>query len=164
MGSSQPSVGGEPGITDPKFKMKSSKATTTIDHASSTFDEVDKDLEKAQALCESAAHQFLRDGDCGEEIQGTRKSFQGCLEMAKKEVESLSKDKENETIERGEEETDNRVKINEAVSCDRLRTLEPKITKPSQFAAAGPIEVDDNSDTESVHIDLSAIRRAARRV
>lgn len=33
------------------------------------WDELDKGLESVQGLCERAAHQFLRDGDCNEEIE-----------------------------------------------------------------------------------------------
>ena len=162
MGGSPFSAGGERGMLDPKM-MRISKRTITdpvADKATSAFDTVDKDLEKAQSLCESAAHQFLRDGDCKEEIQVTRKSFQNCLEIAQKEVEKLREEKNQEAPE----EDNTAAKSEEAVHVDLSKMIEPPTVKPAPFAGIGTIEVDDNSDAESVHIDMSAIRRTTRRV
>lgn len=36
------------------------------------FDELDAGLEWCQSMCEHAAHQFLRDGECGVEIEGIK--------------------------------------------------------------------------------------------
>ena len=137
----------------------------------SCFEDADKDLETAQNLCEVGAHQFLRDGDCRLEIEGTRKRFEVCLEVARKEVERLH-------------EEDPRVKVDEPVADQSAlghvgilsgisagkdpvdATTEPKIEpsplKQIHLPGTGNIEIDDGSDAESVHIDLSAIRRTRR--
>lgn len=60
------------------------------------FSELDKGLEWCQSQCEHAAHQFLRDGDCNQEIENIKRKLLEVNEMATKEVERLRK-KEDET-------------------------------------------------------------------
>jgi len=60
------------------------------------FEMADKNLEKSQSLCEVGAHQFLRDGECTVEIDGTREAFERVLADARKEVERL---REEERLE-----------------------------------------------------------------
>ncbi|KAI9724109.1 MAG: hypothetical protein M1812_000828 [Candelaria pacifica] len=55
------------------------------------FDIADEKLDKAQALCEKGAHQFLRDGDCDEEIQGIRAACEVVQELANTETEAVAK-------------------------------------------------------------------------
>lgn len=50
------------------------------------FDTADKALEEAQALCERAAHQSLREGDCRKELEGVRRHFTQVVDIAKDEV------------------------------------------------------------------------------
>jgi len=79
----------------------------------------DKALDKAQALCEKGAHQFLRDGDCAEETARAKESFEKVIETSRKEAERLKvveqerervrvgeRQKERERQERGREEVD----------------------------------------------------------
>ena len=157
-------VGGGRKTIDPKSMLRRTNPTTSTDGATSAYDVADKNLEKAQALCESAAHQFLRDGNCVDEIQGTKKNFESCLEVAKKEVERLRAEKEQMASEEETfEENGNEVNMEGAVHNNISSRVEPPTTKPVHFAGIGTIEVDDNADAESVHIDLSAIRRTTRR-
>jgi len=135
------------------------------------FEEADKDLETAQSLCEVAAHQFLRDGDCRLEIEGTRKRFQNVLDLAGKEVERL---KEEEEQEKAKEATTAEQQTNGVtLTTDTPRAVEsveervqPKTEPPPpkqvNFTGTGTIEIDDGSDAESIHLDLSAFRRTRR--
>lgn len=165
MASSPFSVGGRRETIDPKMMLRRTNRTASTDNATSAFDVADKNLEKAQALCESAAHQFLRDGNCNEEIQSTKQNFESCLEVAQREVERLRDEQERHAPEKENiEENGNEVNIKETVHNNLPPRFEPPITKPVHFAGIGTIEVDDNTDAESVHIDLSAIRRTTRRV
>lgn len=128
------------------------------------FDEADKDLETTQNLCEVAAHRFLRDGDCRFEIEGIRKKFENCQAIARREVERL---KEVEAREQEEREI-----MAEPIQGEQLpvvHSVEAKVNPPPplkeiSFTGTGMIEVDDGSDTGSVHIDLSSFRTRTRRV
>lgn len=137
------------------------------------FEEADRDLEAAQNLCEVAAHQFLRDGDCTEEIQGTRLRFESCLRMAQQEVELLRR--ERQKTEEPEEpktpklEEPKKEDILAEHSTSRVVTLNEKMDlsdpqqKTSGYAGINSIEVDDGiSEASSVHLDLSAFRRPRR--
>lgn len=136
------------------------------------FEEADRDLEAAQSLCEVAAHQFLRDGDCTEEIQGTRLRFESCLRMAQQEVELLRQEQEK-TEEPAEPKTPKleepkKEDILAEQSTSRVVTLNEKMDlsdqqqKTTDYAGIN-IEVDDAiSDASSVHLDLSAFRRPRR--
>ena len=56
------------------------------------FDELDKGLEWCQSQCERAAHQFLRDGDCSDEIEAIKKRLLSVKEKSDVEVERLKKE------------------------------------------------------------------------
>ena len=141
------------------------------DSKGSCFEDADKDLETAQNLCEVAAHQFLRDGDCRHEIEGTRKRFEACLAVAKHEVERLQ---EEDTGEKAEEVVDDQSTLGQLGIISRTPApkdsvdvtveskLEPSPLKQIHLPGTGTIEIDDGSEVESVHIDLSAIRRTRR--
>lgn len=163
VGSNSFTAGGRRSMLDPKMTRRAKKTDPdhAVDNATFAFDAVDQDLEKAQSTCESAAHQFLRDGDCNEEIQVTRESFQKCFDMAQEEVAKLQEAKARETPET--EDIDE--KKEDTTQIDLSTRVERPTVKPVQFAGIGTIEVDDdNSDAESVHIDMSAIRRMRGRV
>ncbi|EXJ55546.1 hypothetical protein A1O7_08474 [Cladophialophora yegresii CBS 114405] len=59
----------------------------TSDQAS--FIQADKELEQIQSLCETAAHQFLRDGDCKSELDTIRGKVDALLVQATRTAESL---------------------------------------------------------------------------
>ncbi len=135
------------------------------------FEEADKELEAAQSLCEVAAHQFLRDGDCTEEIESTRLKFENCLQLAQREADLLRQQPKSAVSEaetpaeepqkpnKPREEPLKLVTMNEKVDLP-----EPE-SEPKQIAytGIGSIEVDDGvSDASSVHIDLTAFRRTRR--
>lgn len=119
------------------------------------FDDADKDLEAAQSLCEVAAHQFLRDGDCNEEILRAKERFTSCLKLAQQEMEKI---KEQQLAEPAEDESTD-TQTNSIESEHDVRPSE----KPVSYTGVGVIEVDNESDGSSVHIDLEAFRRNRRR-
>ncbi|KAK7958133.1 hypothetical protein PG996_010423 [Apiospora saccharicola] len=53
------------------------------------YDDLDKGLEFVQSMCERAAHQFLRDGECGDEIEKVKQRLGETKEIADKEVERV---------------------------------------------------------------------------
>ena len=167
MGNTPFIAGGERGLFDPKMSRISKRASPGLqaDKATSAFDAVDQDLEKAQSLCESAAHQVLRDGECHEEIQIARQSFQKSFSFAQDEAKRLREEKIREALEEQDTRADESTVESKTVHTSSPTPNEPPLTKPVQFAGVGAIEVDDgNSDADSVQIDISAVRRTTRRV
>ncbi|KAI2635440.1 hypothetical protein GGS21DRAFT_515863 [Xylaria nigripes] len=57
------------------------------------WDELDKGLEYVQGMCERAAHQFLRDGDCSDELEKIKGRLVKVQELAVNEKERLSAEK-----------------------------------------------------------------------
>ena len=53
------------------------------------FDELDKSLESVQSMCEHAAHQFLRDGDCSDEVLKIKDRLSGTKASAEKEIQRM---------------------------------------------------------------------------
>lgn len=53
------------------------------------YEKADKALEKAQELCERAAHQFLRDGDCSLETEKAKEAFHEAIKVSTEELERL---------------------------------------------------------------------------
>lgn len=56
------------------------------------YDELDKGLEYVQSMCEHAAHQFLRDGDCAEEVANIQRRMGETRELADKEMARVKKE------------------------------------------------------------------------
>lgn len=116
------------------------------------FESVDKMLEVAHSLCETAAYHFLRMGDCSKELHGIKESF------------ISSKDTSAAHVDR----------IKEHMKQYNLSEAEPKPPQPAQAeswkpkpagengvaqASLGAIEVDDDDSTESAEpVDISAFR------
>ena len=133
---------------------------TNLDVSSSgpirAFEEADNDLEVAQNLCEVAAHQFLRAGECDEEIQGARARLENCLRLARKERETWT-----QTEEEAEVEMEDSPRL-EQRKVDMDEKVNVHVVKPVSHSGVAGIEVDDTSDTNSVHIDMSAFRQWKR--
>ncbi|KAL6719095.1 hypothetical protein ACLMJK_003330 [Lecanora helva] len=137
----------------------------------SCFEDADQDLETAQNLCEVAAHQFLRDGDCRPEIDGTRKKFQHCLEVAKKEIEQLQAEEPEGTPREPKKEPPKVARVEKPAEVpvvldymdEKMESkMQPEPLKQINLAGTGTIEIDEGSDSESVQIDLSTVRRTQR--
>ncbi|KAL9019857.1 MAG: hypothetical protein Q9185_002906 [Variospora sp. 1 TL-2023] len=147
---------------DPKLMVKRVQRASPP-RESPRFLQADEDLEAAQNLCEVAAHQFLRDGDCGEEIAGTRKRFEDCLETARAEVKKLQAEESQKTERLASDPATEPTKPVRAergvVSLVAEKVDAPVIPKIPTLTTNGAIEVDDDSDAASVHIDLTAFRR-----
>lgn len=131
------------------------------------FDQADKWLETAQSLCEVAAHEFLRNGDCSAELEGTKIRFEGCLRVAEQEAARLRQEEEDrvpdedEEDEEGEEEEEEEEEEEQETKFDGLM---PPVSHPPRLECSkmSTIEVDDDDDGNSIHIDLSAFRRTRR--
>ncbi|KAL8947948.1 MAG: hypothetical protein Q9222_005817 [Ikaeria aurantiellina] len=147
-------------VLNPKLIIKRASPPSPS-HMSPAFDQADNDLEAAQNLCEVAAHQFLRDGDCGEEIAGARKRFEDCLKIAAAETEKLQAE-ETEDKE-ADPPSQPAVKATASAAPVAAEKMEmPRIPTVPTLTSSGTIEVDNDSDASSVHLDLTAFRRTRR--
>ena len=144
---------------DPKY-VASVQVSVHKTTGGSVFDEADKDLEAAQSLCEVGSHQFLRDGDCSLEIDGTREKLERVLMGAKAEKLRLE---EQEKQEKEMEEAEKTVR--EAEELDKRRTAEGKDQVVNIGTGDAEIEVDDGDSAEAaIEMDLSAFRSTRQRV
>ncbi len=127
-----------------------------------TFTEVAKKLEAAQSLCETAAHQFLRDGDCIPEIDRIRTYLENVLPVARRQLEAWEKEKNGTVTEA--QETEALVKReNHDVATMVAEKLGVNITPVLHTVAhTTEIEVDSNDDSveEDMVIDISKFRAA----
>ncbi|KAL2429783.1 hypothetical protein ABEF95_010506 [Exophiala dermatitidis] len=88
------SIRGTPSVSRSSSPMVSEKKPAGPPRPSTPGDEtsfflVDKELESVQSLCETAAHQFLRDGDCKTELDAIRQKFDSVLAQAAVVAEAL---------------------------------------------------------------------------
>lgn len=123
------------------------------------FTEISKDLEAAQALCETAAHQFLRDGDCTLEMNRIRAYFENVLEVARAQVEvrKLEKNDSGKDVKNTETVT---AEGNLAVAAAVMENLGLKFN-PIVNTHATEIEVDSDDDcSEHGVVELSQFRGA----
>lgn len=141
---------------EPKLLLNDSP---TCDEAA--FNEVAKDLEAAQALCETAAHQFLRDGDCTLEIDQIRAYFENVLLVARAQVVALQRERNSELGDMMDSEIAFERESHEVagVVAEKLGLSNMPIVNTN----ATEIEVDsddDDNDEEDMVIDISTFRAA----
>ena len=142
-------------VMDPKLLLNGSPPD-----GDASFTEVARDLEAAQDMCETAAHQFLRDGDCMLEIDRIRAYFKNVSQIAKVQVDALQQEKTKSDSDAKPAVE----KENHDVTSHIAEKLGLNITAPvlTTAAAATEIEVDsdDATDGEDVVIDITKFRAA----
>jgi hypothetical protein len=110
------------------------------------FDFVEGQLDAAQDLCECGAYRFLREGDCLDELDGMVQAFEMILEASETMAEQMETEAE-------EASSDDRCPSRTMDVGSRTRDADD----PSKLEDT-ILEVDDNSSTSSVAIDISAFR------
>ncbi|KAK5295501.1 hypothetical protein LTR99_009090 [Exophiala xenobiotica] len=170
-------------------KAVESIAMTVSDNDEAAFLQVDKELESIQSLCETAAHQFLRDGDCKAELDNIQYKLGAVLAQATSTAGSLKKLKEKQESEEKGQTSDTESQAdrpNEPPICPMPKgssiiqttyninnTLEDMrargaffsapaaiVDDPDEGLAADDIEVDDASEQSSIIVDISQYRLA----
>jgi hypothetical protein len=105
------------------------------------FDELDRALEFVQGMCERAAHQFLRDGDCADEIEKIKRRLEQTKEGAEKELDRLAKEAPNGTPKEAEP--------------PKFRSYRPSTMRRDPGASASSkkknrVEVDDDEGVQDI--------------
>lgn len=124
---------------------------------------VDRFLEQSQNLCEKAAHQVLRDGDCALEVTQTKDLLEQAKSCAECAIPSL------ERIAAADEER--RVKAEEKQRLERSRQPPPPSlpadSEKIELLSRDPsnetlevdeIEVDDDDDDSDTELDMTALK------
>ncbi|KAJ9644624.1 hypothetical protein H2199_003587 [Coniosporium tulheliwenetii] len=116
--------------------------------ATEHFDVADKALEKAQALCEKGAHQFLRDGDCSDEIDGAKECFEEVLAVAEREVEKLKAQAERQKKKEEERKSSQEKKTAQEEPRQQPERMEMSSPTPAKIGQPMMIEVDDDDEDD----------------
>jgi len=122
-----------------------------------SFDSTDKALELAQNLCEKAAHQILREGDCRNNLRVVRGHMEEAQEMAKREVARHAanrEEREKEEREKAEREKAEGEKQELAVTPPPTK-MDPIQCIPSAKPSAEPITPPDSTNILPVNITPS---------
>ncbi|EME40652.1 hypothetical protein DOTSEDRAFT_27279 [Dothistroma septosporum NZE10] len=138
------------------------------------FDKVDAKLERAQALCERAAHQILRDGDCTLEVTNARENFAEAVQLAEEELPTLQKRAEKAAARRRrseerhsveEEEADAKAEAHAEAEQKRRSDLSQQIIHAvvaAGYASEPKLEVDrseaDDLDDDEGEFDIGAMK------
>jgi hypothetical protein len=136
---------GQRGLKD---GLKAGGETATPSSSVNIFDELDTGLEWCQSMCEHAAHQFLRDGDCSIEVSNIKRRLTEVKEAAEREVsksgaEAMEKPKDDKA---------------EATKSELSRTLKPlQMRRP--IGAMKKLEVDEmDVDDEGYEDELPKLK------
>ncbi|KAK5692995.1 hypothetical protein LTR97_010471 [Elasticomyces elasticus] len=154
--SSDGSSGGEDG--EDTLDLKKLQYKTTRQHeayigpGSEAFDKIDKSLDLGQSLCERAAHQILRDGDCALELSNAKKHLADAKEAAEGALPHLEESAQ-QTLDRqrrhGERQ---RVKDN----ADEESKPISKPIEPVHDASPVPSLVSSRPSDAKLEVDLEA--------
>lgn len=158
--------------------------TTDVASGEAAFQRADKELEVIQSLCEHAAHQVIRDGDCNVELKDAADKLDSLLTLAQLTLEQLKAelkrkdDEDGQAADRGSvsDGTSTQSTLCEKPSLEGLGThpkilppllesidyakrppLPTTVSAPPGIVATDTIEVDDeegDDDDESMEIDL----------
>jgi hypothetical protein len=111
------------------------------------YDELDRGLEYVQSMCEHAAHQFLRDGDCGEEVANIKRRLAETKELADREMERVAREDPQALLKSGAELDDGMRGRSYRPQSMRKDGAKPGAAAAAVLAAAsGPLEVDEGVD------------------
>jgi hypothetical protein len=157
-------------LTDPKIAFLDHKPT-----GDAAFTEADKYLEEAQTLCETAAHQVLRDGDCAIELNNVVAKLESALELATatvvqlREEDAKGREREEGNPTRADADITPVAEISSLPSLSHNSTsklvpsLNERMNYSSRLLTTSPgavteIEVDDDSDQSSIVVEISKFR------
>jgi hypothetical protein len=134
--------------------------TTSTPEGSEALDKVDGLLEKSQNLCEHAAHQVLRDGDCASEISQVKKLLEEVKSSAELELPGL------ERLAAEAEERQRRVDARQRLERSR-QPPQPADSEKIELLSRQPsndplevdeIEVDDEDDDSDAEFEMAAMK------
>ncbi|CRG84382.1 hypothetical protein PISL3812_01674 [Talaromyces islandicus] len=123
----------------------------------SSFDFTDKQLEAAQSLCERAAHQFIRSGDCSTQLSTILDKFNLVLNTAREETTRLH-------AEKAADMGDGMPESETAAASAGFKPIDCGEDGKSPEPGIAAIEVDDSPSDSSVSIDITAFRSNRFRV
>ncbi|KAH8706060.1 hypothetical protein BGW36DRAFT_285236 [Talaromyces proteolyticus] len=115
-----------------------------------SFDFTDRHLASVQSLCETAAHRFIRCGNCSAQLKTILAKFDLVLGMAKNEVDRLNAEKQ---VDPGDETAEL-----ELISLAVLKPVDVAEDGMAPDPGSAAIEVDDSLSDSSVSIDITAFR------
>lgn len=140
----------------PAFDEKSEK-----ERAKNTriFDFVENQLEIVQNVCESAAHQFLRQGDCTHELDVILGIFDLILEASTNATQRLEAEEEARRLEEQKAEDESQRQFEAVTAMPPITCADDPdvIVKPLSKADDNILEVDDD-DASSISIDITVFR------
>lgn len=157
-----------------KTQSDTALTTTSTPSVDTSFVTVDKDLEAIQSLCESAAHQAIRDGDCSAELnealaklEAVLSSVVPILDLVKMEMDSIASESRPEgstssnistqstLYEKTSTDAFEKTESSDIISSDALkRPVLATFASAPQPLAVDTIEVDDDEDDDGSSLDL----------
>lgn len=179
--------GGKTNLLSTKAPIEVAATTTESPSIDESFITVDKELEAIQSLCESAAHQAIRDGDCSTELNdalikldAVLVSVLPVLEMVKAETSVTEPRTEGSNASSNISahstlcEKTSAEPLTKTISHDMGSSDVPKkpsistVSSPPQPLAMDAIEVDDDEDDDGSSLDIplnfATYRNVSRRV
>lgn len=108
------------------------------------YDELDRGLDYVQSMCEHAAHQFLRDGDCADEVAGIQRRLAETKELADGEMDRVKREEPEALLRKGPDDEQLRGRSYRPQSMRRDMASPKEAAKPAGLAVDEGVEdVDD---------------------
>lgn len=130
---------------------------------SENFEKIDKLLETTQALCERAAHQILRDGDCATEVKSAKNQLVDVRILAEKELPILERKAAKSAERRRRSEEQRRIEQEEQSNNAAQPSDSEKACVMGLLPHDGPLEVDtveadDDDDGSEGEMNFGAMK------
>jgi hypothetical protein len=175
------------GLEMPRMKFRTARTMqrpTRNANETLVYDKIDSFLDKAQSMCERAAHQVLRDGDCSLEIKHAKQHFGEAQVLAQGEVprwkqraeEAVEKkrlaEEEEQKKTKLKEEAEAEAKANETAAADENVRLVPANSSEEHLVApnaryssstAVDLEADDSEAENLPEFDINLLKSYTKR-
>ena len=135
------------------------------------YDDLDKGLEYVQSMCEHAAHQFLRDGDCAEEVGNIERRLSDTKELADREMSRIERDDPEQLKQPPEERIRSyrppSMRKDIASSSDKSEKLKDasnsqKEATKAKLAASSELEVDEGIEDMDTEVAPRLVYKSTR--
>ncbi|KAK5731466.1 hypothetical protein LTR17_011354 [Elasticomyces elasticus] len=124
-----------------------------IGPGSEAFDKIDKSLDLGQSLCERAAHQILRDGDCALELSNAKKHLADAKEAAEGALPHLEESAQQTTDRRRRREERQRVQDD---ADEESKPVGKPIIETTHDVSPVPSLVSSRPSDAKLEVDLEA--------
>jgi len=125
------------------------RGPSAADESTAAFDKIDTFVEHSQSLCERAAHQVLRDGDCALELNNAKEQLSQAVKAAEDELPKLEERSQHDLDRRRERDEQLRTQDGVAEDPPNEKEAPPDVSPVPSLVPSLPSDGNLEADLEA---------------